>query len=243
MEYIKVSRLSGFWDSELQVIRWRQSGLLDLQIRKPSLYRFNTIFLGHPHDERWNYTQHPDLPRRGWVNDQRFHLLFFTSVTGPDDFLDALRKFVSVRSAGSDNSLFMLSDKRTAALDQSLSELNLVSLLEGDRYCRRKQNWDFHCLKILVRTNTEVVWRTISDFQKDPYTTGLSIFSKITDKILFRWVLSKNRITSMLTDHVKHDKFSYFQPCRGTTTRGGDGRTAAGLISYFWHFFLGFAVF
>ena len=57
--------------------------------------------------------------------------------------------------------------------------------------------------KILVRTNTEVVWRTISDFQKDPYTTGLSIFSKITDKILFRWVLSKNRITSMLTDHVK----------------------------------------
>jgi len=86
---------------------------------------------------------------------------------GPDDFLEALRKFVSVRSAGSDNSLFMVSDKRTAQLDQSLSELNLVSLLEGDR------------------TNTEVVWRTISDFQKDPYTTGLSIFSKITDKILF----------------------------------------------------------
>ena len=97
--------------------------------------------------------------------------------------------------------------------------------------------------KILVRTNTEVVWRTISDFQKDPYTSGLSIFSKITDKILFRWVLSKNRITSMLTGQVKHDKSSYFQPCRGTTTRGRDGRTAAGLISYFWHFFRGFAVF
>ena len=144
---VKYTHNAGFWDSELQVIRWRQSGLLDLQIRKPSFCRCKTIFLGHPHDERWNDTQHPDLPRRGWVNDQRFHLLFFTSVTGPDDFLDALRKFVSVRSAGSDNSLFMLSDKRTAALDQSLSELNLVSLLEGDRYCRRKQNWDFHCLK------------------------------------------------------------------------------------------------
>ena len=52
---------------------------------------------------------------------------------GPDDFLEALRKFVSVRSAGSDNSLFIVADKRTAALDQSLSELNLVSLLEGDR--------------------------------------------------------------------------------------------------------------
>ena len=34
MEYIKVSRLSGFWDSELQVIRWRQSGSPDLQIKK-----------------------------------------------------------------------------------------------------------------------------------------------------------------------------------------------------------------
>ena len=49
--------------------------------------------------------------------------------------MEALRKFVSVRSAGSDNSLFMLSDKRTAALDQSLSELNLVSLLEGGDRC------------------------------------------------------------------------------------------------------------
>ena len=60
------------------------------------------------------------------------------STTGPDDFLEALRKFVSVRSAGSDNSLFMVSDKRTAQLDQSLSELNLVSLLEGDRCAAHK---------------------------------------------------------------------------------------------------------
>ena len=39
-----------------------------------------------------------------------------------------------------------------------------------------------------------MVWRTISDFQKDPYTTGLSIFSKITDKILFRWVCSTDNV-------------------------------------------------
>ena len=64
------------------------------------------------------------------------NFLIFT--TGPDDFLEALRKFVSVRSAGSDNSLFMVSDKRTAQLDQSLSELNLVSLLEGDRCAAHK---------------------------------------------------------------------------------------------------------
>ena len=35
------------------------------------------------------------------------------------------------------------------------------------------------------QTSSEIVWKTINDFQKDPYTTGLSIFSKITDKILF----------------------------------------------------------
>ena len=74
------------------------------------------------------------------------------------------------------------------------------------------------------RTNTEVVWRTISDFQKDPYTTGLSIFSKITDKILFRWVL--------LPDIMKRASIpmnkSYFQPCRGTTAGGRDGRTSSG---------------
>ena len=104
----------------------------------------------------------------------------------------------------------MVSDKRTAALDQSLSELNLVSLLEGDRWvCLRiysKLTVHSHTLRArycvlgntfkvdrvhTYRTNTEVVWRTISDFQKDPYTTGLSIFSKITDKILFRSVQTK----------------------------------------------------
>ena len=128
---------------------------------------------------------------------------------------------MSVRSAGSDNSLFMVSDKRTAALDQSLSELNLVSLLEGDR-CAPLKTSILH--QPTHRTNTEVVWRTISDFQKDPYTTGLSIFSKITDKILFRWVLSSNFI---LLNTVPINKL-YFQPCGGTTSRGRDGRTTSG---------------
>jgi len=49
---------------------------------------------------------------------------------------------------------------------QSLSELNLLEMMSQ-------------------QSNSEVVWKTITDFQKDPYTTGLSIFSKITDKILF----------------------------------------------------------
>ena len=55
---------------------------------------------------------------------------------------------------------------QVAALDQSLSELNLIDIMSQ-------------------QTSSEIVWKTINDFQKDPYTTGLSIFSKITDKILF----------------------------------------------------------
>jgi len=83
---------------------------------------------------------------------------------GPDEFLAALEKYASIKKSISDDNLFLLTDKRIAALDQSLSELNLLDI---------------------PKNNSEYVWRTISDFQKDPYTTGLSIFSRITDKILF----------------------------------------------------------
>jgi len=99
------------------------------------------------------------MMKDGTVNN---NLIFLDE--GPIEFVSALHKYVSIKKAGSDESLFVLTDKRIAALDQSLSELNLVDL---------------------SATNTDVVWRTLSDFQKDPYTTGLSIFSKITDKILF----------------------------------------------------------
>ena len=56
---------------------------------------------------------------------------------------------------------------RIAALDQSLSELNLLDLDSNDK------------------STSEMIWKTVGDFQKDPYTVGLSMFSKITDKILF----------------------------------------------------------
>ena len=59
-----------------------------------------------------------------------------------------------------------------------------------------------------------MVWRTISDFQKDPYTTGLSIFSKITDKILFRWVFLSDIVEKASIGINK----SYIQPGGGTTT-------------------------
>eukprot|EP00092_Neocalanus_flemingeri_P010989 GFUD01011832.1.p1 GENE.GFUD01011832.1~~GFUD01011832.1.p1 ORF type:complete len:749 (+),score=210.13 GFUD01011832.1:88-2334(+) len=84
---------------------------------------------------------------------------------GPMEFMKSLHKYVSFKKTSSDESLYVLTDKRTAALDQALSGLDLVDMAAAN--------------------NTDRVWRTLSNFQKDPYTTGLSIFSKITDKILF----------------------------------------------------------
>ena len=71
-----------------------------------------------------------------------------------------------MKKSSSDETLFVLTDKKIAALDQSLSELNLLEMMSQ-------------------QTSSEVVWKTITEFQKDPYTTGLSIFSKMADKILF----------------------------------------------------------
>jgi len=85
---------------------------------------------------------------------------------GPEDFLESLESYASVKKSSSDETLFVLTDKKVAALDQSLSELNLLEMMSQ-------------------QTSSEVVWKTITEFQKDPYTTGLSIFSKMADKILF----------------------------------------------------------
>jgi len=44
---------------------------------------------------------------------------------------------------------------------------------------------------ILIRGNAttrEQVWKTIDDLQRDPYTTGLSLLSKMADKLLFRLI-------------------------------------------------------
>ena len=99
------------------------------------------------------------MMKEGTVHD---NLIFLDE--GPMEFLEALLKDVSIKKALSDESLYMLMDKGIAGLEQSLSRVNLVELSE---------------------TNSDMVWRTLSDLQKDPYTTAISTFSKITDKILF----------------------------------------------------------
>ena len=101
------------------------------------------------------------MMKDGTVNN---NLIFLDN--GPEKFLAALEGYVRITKSSSDDNLFMLTDKKVAALDQSLSELNLIDMMSQ-------------------QSNSEYLWKTVNDFQKDPYTTGLTIFSKMADKILF----------------------------------------------------------
>lgn len=82
---------------------------------------------------------------------------------GPESLIEVLRKYMCVRQSASDGNLFLLTDARIEALDKSLSQLNLFD-----------------------KSHTDAVWKFVSDIKKDPYTTALSAFSKITDKLIFR---------------------------------------------------------
>ena len=46
-------------------------------------------------------------------------------------------------------------------------------------------------LNLFDRSHTDAVYKFVTDFQKDPYTTAMSAFSKIADKLLFRLVFSE----------------------------------------------------
>ena len=72
-------------------------------------------------------------------------------------------RYMCVRQSASDENLYLLTDARIEALDKSLSQL-----------------------KLFDQTNTDAVWKFVSDIQRDPYATALTAFSKITDKLIFR---------------------------------------------------------
>ena len=45
---------------------------------------------------------------------------------GPEEFLELIPKFIAVHKSATNEDLYILTDKKVAALDQSLSELNLI---------------------------------------------------------------------------------------------------------------------
>ena len=70
-----------------------------------------------------------------------------------------------VKQSITDENLYLLTDARMEALDRSLSQLNLFD-----------------------KKKTDAVWKFVNDIQTDPYTAALSTFSKIADKLIFRYI-------------------------------------------------------
>ena len=81
---------------------------------------------------------------------------------GPEQLIEVLKRYMCVRQSASDENLYLLTDARAEALDRSLSQLNLFD-----------------------KTNTDAVWKFVSDIKRDPYATALTAFSKITDRLIF----------------------------------------------------------
>jgi len=81
---------------------------------------------------------------------------------GPEALIQVFQKYMKVRRSVTDDNLYLLTDARIDALDASLSQLNLFD-----------------------KSNTDAMWKLISDIKKDPYTTTMSVFSKITDRLIF----------------------------------------------------------
>jgi hypothetical protein len=79
-----------------------------------------------------------------------------------------------VKRSYSDRQLYMLLDHSVVELDESLLHLNLFNNGES----RDGPAVDH-------RHPTETVWKFVSDIQKDPYTTALSTFSKVADRLIF----------------------------------------------------------
>jgi len=91
----------------------------------------------------------------------RHNTLIFLN-DGPEEFLETFTNVMSVRQSHSDENLYLLTDKKISALDQSLTELNLFD-----------------------RPNPDTVWKALEEFQTDPYHSSLNILSKVAEKLLF----------------------------------------------------------
>jgi len=81
---------------------------------------------------------------------------------GPEELINVFKRHYCVKQSITDEHLYLLTDARVEALDRSLSQLNLFD-----------------------KSNTDAVWKFVSDIQKDPTTTVLTTFSKIADKLIF----------------------------------------------------------
>jgi len=111
---------------------------------------------------------------------------------GPEKFLSTFGIQMSVRQSMTDDYLYLLKDKKTAALDQSLSELNLFD-----------------------RPNGDTVWRAIGEIQKDPYTAGMTLLSKVADRYLFSPLEERYRPEEEMAELLQGEAVSNSLDCQG----------------------------
>ncbi len=92
---------------------------------------------------------------------------------GPEDFIDKLDDFVCVKRSHSDGKLFLLRDHVEAELDESLLHLNLFDNGFGSGGGVGGGP-----------PGAASLWKFVSDVQRDPYSTAMSTFSKVAERLI-----------------------------------------------------------
>ncbi|XP_069168545.1 TBC1 domain family member 15 isoform X2 [Procambarus clarkii] len=94
-------------------------------------------------------------------------------------FVEVLLRYVAVKRSEKDSDLYLVSDKRLAAMDDELSAMNLVPPRRGFGGAAGHGQWG----------NTQQrVWGFISNLKRDPYTTTVGALSKFYDVVLYNGV-------------------------------------------------------
>ncbi|XP_069949536.1 TBC1 domain family member 15 isoform X2 [Cherax quadricarinatus] len=94
-------------------------------------------------------------------------------------FVEVLLRYVAVKRSEKDSNLYLVSDKRQAAMDEELSAMNLVPPRRGFPGAGGPNHW----------LNTQHrVWGFINNLKRDPYTTTVGALSKFYDAVLYTGV-------------------------------------------------------
>lgn len=96
-------------------------------------------------------------------------------------FVEVLHRYVAVKNSEKDRNLYLVSDKRQAALDDELSAMNLVPDRRGPG-----GGWAGGGGGHAHWSNTQQrVWGFFNNLKRDPYTTTISTLSKFYDAVLY----------------------------------------------------------
>ncbi|XP_071514624.1 TBC1 domain family member 15 isoform X2 [Panulirus ornatus] len=99
------------------------------------------------------------------------------------NFVEVLHRYVAVRKSEKDNNLYLVSDKRQAAMDDELSAMNLVPARRGIG-----GGWGGGTGHVPWANTQQRVWGFFNILKRDPYTTTVNALSKFYDAVLYTGV-------------------------------------------------------